>query len=552
MTLKTHRVFGPPGTGKTTYLASQIKRAVDLVGPSKLVISSFSRAAAEELTSRDNVSVDKECIGTTHSLCYRLFDAPELAEGHADEWNETHPSFRVATKTPAILIDQPELESTAAQDPLVMYNLLRARGKATCEMLLDAEKRHRASAVSGKRLIEFIAKWEDWKAANGYFDFTDLLVMALDDFKELPHKPTVGFFDEVQDYNPLMMELIQEWSSHTDHSILVGDDDQTIYSFMGATPDAFIGGDSEDDIVLSKSYRLPEAIRAWSEDWIRQIKNRKEKEFAPRCEGGEVLDLYKKPTMNYRNAPKIVDMIESDIVEGKSVMILGSCSYMLLPVIKVMKERGVPFCNHYRPSNGSWNPLPKGSEKRVPTWKRLQAFMSWYLEDKEEWSYDDFYRWREHVSTKTPGLVNGCLKRDYFGIDTRTSIPIGEIFDGANERPPFNGDVDAALAWLEGALPSSKRKAYEYAGRVIRAGYGGTLEGPFVTVGTIHSVKGGEADKVYLIPDISPSGTQGMNKPSSEGRDAIIRLFYVGATRARESLTLLAPVNATCAVRWKH
>jgi superfamily I DNA/RNA helicase len=63
------------------------------------------------------------------------------------------------------------------------------------------------------------------------------------------------------------------------------------------------------------------------------------------------------------------------------------------------------------------------------------------------------------------------------------------------------------------------------------------LERPQVIVGTIHSVKGGEADVVILFPDLSQAGDAAYQRYGPP-RDAVIRTFYVGMTRAREALYL--------------
>jgi len=60
-------------------------------------------------------------------------------------------------------------------------------------------------------------------------------------------------------------------------------------------------------------------------------------------------------------------------------------------------------------------------------------------------------------------------------------------------------------------------------------------EEPGVIVGTIHSVKGGQADVVYLFPDLSQAGDAQYRRDGAP-RDSVIRQFYVGATRAREKL----------------
>ena len=66
-TTNEYRVFGPPGTGKTTYLARQIKRARQTYGGEN-DCHSFTRAAAIEIASRDGVGLPKTSVGTLHAL----------------------------------------------------------------------------------------------------------------------------------------------------------------------------------------------------------------------------------------------------------------------------------------------------------------------------------------------------------------------------------------------------------------------------------------------------------------------------------------------------
>ena len=129
-------------------------------------------------------------------------------------------------------------------------------------------------------------------------------------------------------------------------------------------------------------------------------------------------------------------------------------------------------------------------------------------------------------------------------------IPMDRIFEFSDEEIPFGGDLDAALLWFTESLVPSKQKTYEFPERCIRAGHAAMMERPMVTVGTIHSVKGGEADSVFLFPDLSASGANEYFR-KGEGRDAAIRLMYVGGTRARENLFLMGAVNRQMAVDWR-
>jgi superfamily I DNA/RNA helicase len=65
---------------------------------------------------------------------------------------------------------------------------------------------------------------------------------------------------------------------------------------------------------------------------------------------------------------------------------------------------------------------------------------------------------------------------------------------------------------------------------------------PRAIVGTIHSVKGGEADVVFLFPDLSRSAAKAYDGQGST-RDSVIRLFYVGVTRAREAVYICEPAS---------
>lgn len=84
-----YRIFGPPGTGKTTSLAYQIRRAVERFGPERVLVTSFSRAAAAELAGR-SLGIKPDRLGTLHAHCFNALGKPEIAEVHVSEWNATY------------------------------------------------------------------------------------------------------------------------------------------------------------------------------------------------------------------------------------------------------------------------------------------------------------------------------------------------------------------------------------------------------------------------------------------------------------------------------
>ena len=62
---------------------------------------------------------------------------------------------------------------------------------------------------------------------------------------------------------------------------------------------------------------------------------------------------------------------------------------------------------------------------------------------------------------------------------------------------------------------------------------------PRITLSTIHGAKGGEADNVLLLPDITKSAVE----HNDINPDELHRLFYVAVTRAKKSLHILEPRN---------
>ncbi len=101
--------------------------------------------------------------------------------------------------------------------------------------------------------------------------------------------------------------------------------------------------------------------------------------------------------------------------------------------------------------------------------------------------------------------------------------------------------VSELLRWWLFRVMKGNEKTASYPVRIAeRRGLPALRQRPQVILGTIHSVKGGEADTVFLCPDISYPAHHGWILPGEE-HDAIVRQFYVGMTRARQRLVICEP-----------
>lgn len=524
------------GAGKTTNLTRQIRRAVDKYGSGAVMVTSFSRAAAAELVGR-NLPVDREHVGTLHSYCYRALNGPEIAEGNVDDWNKTNPNLRI---TP--VVRQRKLDG----DVVVEDDFTNARdGDSLLQQLNVLRGRMVPVSKWPAAVRHFNHRWQVYKSSNHLLDFTDLIEVCMRDMAVAPGNPSVIFADEAQDLNPMQLALVRRWGEHAEYFILAGDDDQTVFWFAGASPEAILDPDIPEDhkIILKQSYRVPRSVHGLSDRLIRQVARRQDKPYLPRPEDGAVERIsiggYKSP--EYFILKSATDHIE----RGQSVMFLAACSYMLSPILAVLRKNGIPFHNPYRKSNGFWNPLRLASSGSSAN--RILSLLTGHLDDVgpgRPWTYGALSSWTEWV--QGCGMFQpGAAQRITAGRPTTmiTMEDLIEIFEPAaldSLMAAYDGGYRDLLRWWRGRVRPAVHGRIQFpADIVVMRGPRALLDTPKVVVGTIHSVKGGEADVVYLFPDLSRAGDAGLN-PGAD-RDAVIRLFYVGMTRARRTLYICRP-----------
>jgi superfamily I DNA/RNA helicase len=363
------KIYGPPGCGKTTGLATLAHNAARSHGSERVLVASLTRAAAAEIAGR-HLPLPKECIGTLHAHCYRALGRPPLTikhitpsegkgDGDAPPWNEEFPLLALTPSGENLeeLGDHPPGE-TPGDELYQQYQLYRHW--------------RRPRALWDAQTLAFAREWEGWKSAYGLRDFTDLLEDALQSGAFPEHAPTAGIFDEVQDHSPLEFALLDQWAGVMESVALAGDEDQALYEWRGASPQAMRDFPEDERRILGQSYRIPQAVHTLSQRWIGQITERVEKPFAPRAESGAVRYL----PFDFGDADLLLDDAMTHVQAGKSVMILASCAYMLVPILVEAKRQGLPFHNPYRSKERAWNPLRGG--QGVAAAQRLLSYLRRY------------------------------------------------------------------------------------------------------------------------------------------------------------------------------
>lgn len=536
-----YRIIGPPGCGKTTYLSEQVAKAVER--GRRPLITSLTKAAAAEIASRCDFDYDfgEDQVGTLHAHCYRALGRPQLidSEDQVNDWNDyaskIDPTWTLSLGTFGTTRDGEHHHTSMGDATYTTALIHRAR--------LDPPDR---IPISVQR---FMKAFDDWRKLNKLFDFTGLVEQCVRDVKESPENPDVIFVDEAQDHDRLELSLVRKWSQDVDRLIICGDPDQNLYEFRGATPDAFYAHELPEGhtIPLEQSYRVPERIHQEAVEMIERIEGRVDVPYLPTAERGKVF----KSQLSLREAHLIVNRCEDLIAKNETVMILATCEYMLRGIIKQLRLAGLTFHNPFAPNRGSFNPL--GDRRGVSSPRRLMSLLrtqtSVYGDAASLWTWTEFAQFVEPISVK--GFLRRGAKKTVAEIAAQRG---GQIVDrktlvellaegGADELRKLDADP---IEWFRARLNASKLKAFEYPIEIVKRRGASALEGvPKVIVGTVHSVKGGEADHVLLFPDLSPQGFETMARNPA----AIIRQFYVGMTRAKKTLSLARP-SGNSFIRW--
>jgi superfamily I DNA/RNA helicase len=472
-------------------------------------------------------------VGTLHSHCWHVLGGPEIAESNVGEWNRDNPSLTITQSKKHGRLDG---EETAEDDSETekpgdreLKRLNRFRG------LMFPREGWPAT------LIEFEKRWTEYKQQNGLLDFTDLIDVCHRDVHTAPHNPSVIFADEAQDLNRMQLKLIRKWGGQAEYFILAGDDDQTIFSFTGASPEAFLDPDIPEDhkIVLKQSYRVPRAVHGFAEDLIRRVARRQPKEYLPRPVDGSLVRFSRG---GYKSAEyAILNTAIEHLERGQTIMFLVACGYMLRSVTAVLRKHGIPFHNPYRKSNGFWNPLRQAT--RGSTVSRILALLIGhpdYGAGHRPWTNGDLAAWAEHLQAK--GVLRHGVKKTLAGYNptaTATMERLDAIFEPAaihSLMAAWDKGQKDLLEWWRARVTAEVHPRVQFPADIAaRRGPQALVATPQVTVGTIHSVKGGQADVVYIFPDLSQAGAAQYARGGA-ARDSVIRQFYVGATRAYEGL----------------
>lgn len=284
------KVLAGPGTGKTATIVEAIAHRVMSRGLAldNILVLTFSRRAAQELSQRLAQRIDmttsEPVVRTLHSYAYALLrqqairreePPPSLLEagqadlmvreilaGHADDAGRYWPSsHHAALLTPSFAAELRDFMLRTAE---------RAISPATIAQL--GQSLQRPEWVAAAQFIEEyrdIAELRQGTTRRGAkLDQAELMVAAVECLQDpdvlaaQQERIRCMFVDEYQDVDPAQAELIDILGAGAEELVVVGDPDQSIYTFRGAAAGAMQRFSAHETVSLTVSRRMSPSITA--------------------------------------------------------------------------------------------------------------------------------------------------------------------------------------------------------------------------------------------------------------------------------------------------
>lgn len=283
-------VLAGAGSGKTRVLTYRITYLLGTLGvpPSSILAVTFTNKAAEEMRERVFELIgfrsDHLWIGTFHSCCVRILRSECQFLGYSKNFSiyDTEDQLRVVKEVMKGLSAPKELYHPKS----ILERIERAKDVLCTAQEYAVHARTESDRITGAVYSAYEEKLKKYNA----FDFGDLILKVVQLFEEFPsvldkYSPKFEhvLVDEYQDTNFAQYILIKLLSTRHRNLCVVGDEDQSIYSWRGATirnileferdyPDAKV-------IKLEENYRSTGRILEAASRVIGNNRSRKGKEL---------------------------------------------------------------------------------------------------------------------------------------------------------------------------------------------------------------------------------------------------------------------------------
>jgi superfamily I DNA/RNA helicase len=248
-------VIAAPGSGKTHTMIGAIKKYLEKDKPGAVVAITFTKKAAEDIQSKIFISNNMLSVATIHS--WSLSELNRLSLKY---------KFRVK------ILAEDKIRSILK--PLMEEYKVHEKLQDSCYMYMMGTINPDLHQNVRAKFDAIYKKYTDYKRLRYLYDFTDLPLYLKDMLMEYDEYITVGglFVDEFQDVDPIQLEVFDRVVA--DKKFFIGDPDQAVYIFRGATKEIF---DKLEDYKIYKldiNYRSYQPILDFASSFKVQVKDK--------------------------------------------------------------------------------------------------------------------------------------------------------------------------------------------------------------------------------------------------------------------------------------
>ena len=438
-------------------------------------------------------------------------------------------------------------------------------------MLTEAEIH--AHKVDGMDFPRVYFEYQDFLLRSKRMDYDDQMVFTYRIFRQYPD--ILAHFqrrwpyicvDEAQDTSKIQHAILRLLASASGNIFMVGDEDQSIYGFRAAWPQALLEFEQvfphAKILKLETNYRSTRTIVERADAFIQRNESRRPKHM--RTDNPQGAPIRKVALADYNRQYNYLLKVAQNCREQTAVLYRNNDS--ALPLIDLLEREGVPYACRQREGFFFTSPIVRDVTDMLEfafddaNWERFLRFyykldlkikkpiLAGMLrgmgtdesvfdrllanEGLEPWQYGKIRAMQTHYS-KIPQLTSfAAIQRlvkfmgygDYLREQKADTSRLDVLLSLANQTPatgPFLLRLQELRDTIEGLEPDPSC--------------------PFV-LSTIHASKGLEYDRVILIDAVDGTFPSDPLPHDDEGRTVLEeerRLFYVGATRAKRELDLL-------------
>lgn len=322
------QIIAGAGSGKTRVLTHRIAHLIEQgIKPYNILALTFTNKAAKEMKHRiaqlvDEYNAERIWAGTFHSIFARIlrYEASEIGYDNNFSIYDTEESLTVLKKTVFTNIDI----SKETKENAVFSAISSAKNK----LILPDKYAQNATTNFEKIVAECYREYQAQLLRNNSMDFDDLLVNMLrllhipNILAKYQDKFHYILIDEYQDTNKVQYSAINELAKHRQNICVVGDDAQSIYKWRGADITNILNFGKDYPyckvVKLEQNYRSTKNILAAADSVIKHNKNQLPKHLWTENDDGEKIYLMK--LQNDRvEAKNVVDIINNKYREGEKL-----------------------------------------------------------------------------------------------------------------------------------------------------------------------------------------------------------------------------------------